>query len=247
MFHFPIALVVLPTLLMLATVLLLWLRRLHRKLPIFFAFLSYESLWAILLLLLTGRHSYARVYWSGDALAMVLGFAVIYELFANALKDYEGVRDLGLMLYKWAAVGLMLLAVISCATASGGEGPSFIIALLTLERGVGIVQCGLFAFLFFFSYCLGLSWRDHAFGFAIGYALFVIADLVVVAARWHAGAVGQRMYFWLTPLSFDVAIVVWFLYALQPEAGASSLVSVPEAQIADWNASMVQFLRRQWG
>lgn len=246
MFHFPIALVIAPTLLMVVTVLLMLRRGLHRKLPVFFAYLSYQCIWAVLLTGFAGRSNYASLYWFGDALSMVLGFAVISELFESVLKEYEGVRDLGLLLYKWAAVGLMVIAVISCASATGGEAPPFIIALLTLERGVRFVQCGLFLFLFFFSACLGLSWRNHAFGFALGYAIFVISDLVIVAARWHAGAVGQRMYFWLTPLSFDVAVIVWFIYALQPEIQDSPLVSVTNRQVADWNATVLQLLRREW-
>ena len=192
-----------------------------------------------------GTESYALAYWAGDILSMALGFGVVHELFASLLKDHPGIRDIGLASYKWAALLFMVLAVISCAMAQ--DRPVNLLAvLLTFERGVRIVQCGLLGCLFLFSYGLGLSWRNHSFGFALGFAAFVTAELVVVAARWHAGEAGRQMYFWLKPLSFDVATVVWAGYAFQdhPEPLPDLPVSAP--QLESWNMGVVELLRRQW-
>ena len=225
---------------------MMWHRKLHRKLPIFFSYLSYQCLWMAVLIPVAETSIYSLAYWLGDAISMALGFAVIYELFASVLEDYEGLRELGLMLYRWAAVVLMFVAVISCATTQGSETQQLLAALLTLERGVRIVQCGLLGFLFLFSYSLGLSWRNYSFGFALGFSIFVIAELVVVAARWHAGAAGRDMYFWLKPLSFDMATIIWAGYVLQREPKTSAALELSGSQMADWNASILQLLQRQW-
>src|SRR5579859_6786979 len=143
-------------------------RKLHRELPVFFSFLIYQCCWAGTLVLVMRKESYALAYWAGDVLSMALGFAVIHELFASMLKNHPGIRDIGLVSYKWAALLLVVLAVASCAMTQDRPVQLLLATLLTFERGVRIVQCGLLGCLFLFSYYLGLSWRNHAFGFALG-------------------------------------------------------------------------------
>jgi len=246
MASFPLVFVIAPTALEAATAAIMWHRKLWRKLPFFFSYLAYQCLWMVMLIPLSGSPRYHVVYWGGDVVSMSLGFAVIYELFANVVGDYEGIRDLGLMLYKWSAVALMFIAVVSVATTPSKEMQQWIDALLALERGVRIVQCGLLGFLFLFFYYLGLSWRKCTFGFALGFAIFVVSELVIVAARWHAGPAGKEMYYWLKPVSFDIATVIWAGYALQREPEQVPAFSIYDSQMASWNASVLQLLRRQW-
>ena len=246
MTSFPTILAIMPTALEAGTAAMMWHRKLHRELPTFFSYLVYQCLWALALFLSLSGKNYVYTYWVGDAVSMALGFAVIYELFAIVLQDYEAIRNLGFLLYKWSAVVLLFVAVISCATTQGSETNQWVAALLTLERGVRIVQCGLLAFLFLFAKYLGLSWRSYAFGVALGFALFVSVELVVTAARWHAGTVGREMYYWLKPLSFDCATLIWAVYVLQREPKTNAQPRFSPSELDNWNLALRQLVQRQW-
>lgn len=247
MLSFPTILIVAPTTLEAGTAAMMWHRKIHNQLPVFFFYLIIQCLW-ILLLLLQPRDSrnYFYIYLFGDLITLGLGFAVIFELFSRVLEDYEGIRRLGFILYKWAAVVLMFIAVITCASTQGSETYALMTGILALERGVCIVQCGLLAFLFLFAKYLGLSWRNYVFGIAIGFAVFISVELIVASSRWHVGPVGREMYMWLKPLSFDVATLIWAGYVLQREPAACSTLSISDSQLASWNASVLQLLGRQW-
>ena len=247
MTSFPTVLIVVPTALEAGTAAMMWHRKLHRELPVFFSYLIFQCLLvAVALPQSPNTAIYFYTYLAGDLIVLALGFAVIFELFAKVLEDYEGIRRLGLMLYKWAAVVLMFGAVVVCATTQGSEVYQVMATVLTLQRGAYIVQCGLLAFLFLFAKYLGLSWRNYVFGIAIGFAIFISVELVVAAARWHVGIVGREMYYWLKPIAFDCATVIWAGYILQREPKSSSQPAFSPSELAQWNASVLQLLQRQW-
>jgi len=225
---------------------MMWHRKLYRELPVFFSYLVYMCVRTIVSRGFMGSPNYFYAYWVGDLVSMALGFAVIYELFASVLQDYEAIRNLGFLLYKWSAVVLLFVAVISCATTQGSETNQWVAALLTLERGVRIVQCGLLAFLFLFARYLGLSWRNYAFGVALGFAVFVSVELVVTAARWHSGTGGQEMYYWLKPLSFDCATMIWAGYVLQREPKTNVRPRLSPSELDNWNLALRYLVQRQW-
>src|SRR5512132_1894613 len=46
--------------------------------------------------------SYFYEYWTAAALSIGISFAVIYEVFAEVFRPFEGLRDLGRVLFRWA-------------------------------------------------------------------------------------------------------------------------------------------------
>src|SRR5437016_4164533 len=108
MLSFPTILIVVPTTLEASTAVMMLRRKIHRELPVFFSYLVFQCLWILLLLFEPqDSSSYLYIYLVGDLTTLGLGFAVICELFAKVLEDYNGIRRLGFLLYKWAAVVLM--------------------------------------------------------------------------------------------------------------------------------------------
>src|SRR5262249_14496624 len=134
----------LPILLQLVTAALMVRRRLHRELPMFFAFILYDSACGVVAWLLLGRlPAYFYFYWIAEAIAAALGFAVIYEVFTNVVRRYQAIYRVGFLLYRWAAVLLLVLAAITAAAAPGMDSARVIEGIIALERGVRIVQAGL--------------------------------------------------------------------------------------------------------
>src|SRR5262249_10422625 len=126
--------------------------------------------------------------WINEALEAMLGFAVIYEVFNIVVKRYQTIHRFGFLLYRWAAVGLLLAATITAANAPGMDSARVIEGIFVLERGVRIVQAGLLLVLFLFASYLGLSWRSNVFGVALGFGIYASAELALVAIRAHVGA-----------------------------------------------------------
>ena len=74
---------------------------------------------------------------------MVLEFAVLYELLVNALKPYSALIDLGKMLFRWAAVFLVLAALLTALATTGSGSNKMVAACELLQRTVRLMQCGL--------------------------------------------------------------------------------------------------------
>ena len=95
-------------------------RKLRSEFPVFFRY-SVICIAAYILSLVPYVFfcpQFFYVYWVLTAITMVFEFGVLYELLVNALKPYSALIDLGKMLFRWAAVFLILAALLTAfATA----------------------------------------------------------------------------------------------------------------------------------
>src|SRR5262249_33502128 len=106
--------------------------------------------------------------WAGNAIMLCFQFCVMYEIFANALKPYSALIDLGRMIFRWAGVFLLLAAVLTGFATNGPESNRIFAAENLMERSVGLMQSGLLLLFFTFERRLGLSWRSRSMAIAIG-------------------------------------------------------------------------------
>src|SRR5947209_5053038 len=73
-------------------------KRLFRELPVFFGYTVFHVVRSICLLAIRQNWSlttYSYAYWSAEVISAMMGFAVIYEVFAKVLDPYAGLRRLG--------------------------------------------------------------------------------------------------------------------------------------------------------
>ena len=220
-------------------------RRLHRELPLFLAFILYDTICGVIAWFM--RHQvpgYFYFYWIFEAVSSALGFAVIYEIFRNVVKRYQTIHRFGFLLYRWAAVLLLVLATITAAVGPGMDSAHIIEGILVLQRGVRIVQAGLLLVLFLFASYLGLSWRSNVFGVALGFGMYATADLVLVAIFAQAGASANEMYVWAKPIVYNLTTFVWIAYLLQRQDKGDTVVSPPKTETAGWNQALIEYLRR---
>ena len=136
-------------------------RKLHRAFPVFFAYIGFQILAFCLLFPMYqwGNSSYAEYfgfYWACAAVNLVLGFMVIYEIFQDVFRPYHTLKDLGSVLFKWAALVMLLVAfVVAASSPTGDQGP-IVQAIITVTRCVRVAQVGLILFLMVFSRYLGV-------------------------------------------------------------------------------------------
>jgi hypothetical protein len=210
----------------------LYWRRLHRTFPLFFAYIVFQVVNFLILFPIyrydSGR-TYFYAYWICGVIGLAIGFKVIHEIFLDVLRPYPNLKDLGTLLFKWAGLVMLLVAiVITAASQSGGDDTVVGQAVIIGQRCVRFIQCGLIFFLLFFSHHLGISKRQFSFGIALGFGSFATVELVGMALI-SGGQIHNPTVSLINTAAYSLSIVTWIGYALlkttSREASAKLLMS----------------------
>ncbi|HSZ02437.1 MAG TPA: hypothetical protein VK788_23270, partial [Terriglobales bacterium] len=167
-------------------------RRLHRTFPVFFAYIVFQVVNFLVLFPIyqwgsgpnaTDRAitAYFDAYWVSAAISVAIGFKVIHEIFLDMLRPYPNLKDLGTLLFKWAALVMLLVAMVVAVASQQGDDEPLVQAVIIMQRSVRFIQCGLILFLLFFSRHMGISRRQLSFGIALGFGSFACVELVGLA------------------------------------------------------------------
>jgi hypothetical protein len=209
--------------------LMLW-RKLHRKFPIFFANIVFHVMsFAILFPIhqYGGYDLYFYSYWVSSMVSLALGFAVIHEVFLDVFRPYHTLKDLGTVLFKWAALVMIFVAIVVAASSPEGQSP-LVQAVATVQRCVKVIQCGLVLFLLFFSKYLGVSWRQHSFGIVLGFGGYASVQLIG-NALYSGEQISSVTLGTAFTAAYLCAVATWLGYALQKaparEANLGSMAS----------------------
>jgi hypothetical protein len=194
-------------------------RKLRGEFPLFFAYAAFQVVSVPAQFVLFHRGVYADyfyAYWVSSALGIGLGLAVLFEIFQHAFRPYAALRGLGSMIFRWAALVLLLVALITALSAPLDQSP-LITAILSLERSIRMMQCGLLILMLFFSPQLGLSWRSHLFGITAGFGGYAGVSLTLVSLRVQLGIPGDTAYSLINSGAYTFAAALWCAYLLAPE------------------------------
>src|SRR5271169_1449698 len=185
----------------------LFRRGLYREYPYFFNYTILQVL--SIAFLLSVQHSpylYFYGYWVSAAISVVISFAVLQEIFKDAFRPYEALRDLSVILFRWSLLVLVLVGGMWAITTIHADGrqpmPSMI---LLADRSVRLMQCGLVFFLLLFSEYLGISRRHVLFGIALGFGLFASVNMLVATGMSHPSIVHTSVLRRINCAAYDVA------------------------------------------
>jgi hypothetical protein len=208
----------------------------HRQFKFFFAYIATQIL--TFALIFPVRHDYAVSFylsWFSTAISVALGFKVIHEAFLDAFRPFHTLRDLGTVLFKWAGLVMLLVAgVVSVSTNSSDTVP-WVQAILTAQRCVRIIQVGMVLFLLFFAHYLGVSWRRHSFGIALGFGLFAVVELSLVAS-WVGEHMSIRSMELVNMVAYNCTLLIWLGYTLVRVPAREAPVSLLRPQ--RWEQSL---------
>lgn len=194
---------------------MLW-RRLHRTFPVFFAYVVFQVLNFLILFPIykfASTTAYFYAYWISMGVSMAIGFKVIHEVFLDVFRPYHTLKDLGTVLFKWAALVMLLVAVVVTASSSGSPDSPLVQAVIIGQRCLRVMQCGLILFLLVFSRYLGVSWRQHSFGIALGLGGFATVDLVGMAL-FSGGQLRPHTVSLINTTAYSFAIFTWIGYTV---------------------------------
>ncbi len=216
----------------------------HRKSREQFPFFFYYTLFQILsssglffVFHFSSKAVYFYTYWACAAVTVVLSFCVIREIFENAFRPFAALRDLASILFRWAAVVLLMVAVVMAMTSSSSNSARITLGILTVERGVLLIQGGLLLFLLMYSSRLGMGWKHQGFGIALGFGFFAATHLILNSLRVQRGSQWHPTYNLLLSLCYNIAVLTWAAYIFSPEPARVTEAAqyAPKPILQRWN------------
>ncbi len=221
--------------------------KLARQFPFFFAYTVYEiASNAVLFGLFRGRFgkSYFYTFWICRALSILMSFGALHEVFTYALRSYTGLRDLGMMMFRWAALLLLLISGVMAGSSASSQLASLTKTLVNLELSMGVMQFGLLMFMFICASSLGLSWRTPAFGIALGFGISAASQMLVGSLKAHLWKGWDVSLNLMGSAAYDVSVALWLGYMLMP-ATQKTLSRVVYQPVFDrWNQAAMLVLNQ---
>jgi hypothetical protein len=187
---------------------------------------------------------YFYVYWAFTPITMAFEFAILYELLVNALKPYAALIDLGKMLFRWAAVFLVLAALLTAFATAGSGNNKIVAASELLQRTVRLMQCGLLLLFFGLEKRLGLTWRTHSMSIALGLGIYAAVDLssTYLIDRIPAMTGAFQIF---TQFVYLGAAFLWAVSLARPEPARNNVLESPSRLIFQrWNEALISYSAR---
>jgi len=218
----------------------LFRRGLYKDHPYFFNYTIFQVLSVTFLLVVQRSVSlyplYFYGYWVSAAIGIVISFAVLQEIFKEAFRPYEALRDLSIILFRWSALVLLLMGGMWAITTihSDGREPMMTVILLA-ERSVRLMQCGLVFFLLLFSEYLGISRRHVLFGIALGFGLYASVNMLVATGMSHPSILHASVLRRINCAAYDLATLIWLGYSLLAPSRSTALAAI---RSPEWNSAL---------
>lgn len=229
-----------PALMFTAITVVMVRRNLRKDFPFFFSYALFQVITFVVQMVVYHKFpsQYFYAYWSMATISVLLGLAVIYELFAEVFRPFEGLRDLGAVLFRWAAAVLVVAAALMTMASSGANGSWVLNSIVSLERSVRVMQCGLVLLMILCAPYLGLLWRHRVFGIAAGFGILAAIDLFAVAILGHLGRFEAGTFYTLSRMgAYNFAVLLWTAYLLRPEPARQPALQLAPSERWDFALS----------
>ncbi len=213
-------------------------RQLHREFPAFFNYVLFQIISFPIEYTLFGRNSYYYVSWILTALSIAISFAVLLEIFKDAFRPYEALRDLSIILFRWCALVVLLVSAMWAMTSwHGNQIDNLGATIFLVDRSIRMMQCGLVFFMLLFSEYLHISRRNAVFGISIGFGFYASVKMLVLTAANHQTLLTKHELGRISSLSYLVAMLIWLVYAVMP-AKARVLARQPALASEKWDSAL---------
>ena len=229
--------------LQLAVLLCMYRRRIQSHYPAFFYYIVVQVLSDPFLTLARNNHwdySYYFGYWITECFSVGLSFFVLQEVFKDAFRPFEALRDLSVILFRWAVLVLLLVTGMSALSVSGATTrhlDDLTKGIMLVDRNVQILLCGLVFFLLMFSEYLGISRRHVMFGVAVGFGFFSSIHMLVTMAVEHRTVLHRNTLTAINTGAYLIACLIWLAYIANPKTLLAGQ-TVSEAKSKDWNEAL---------
>ena len=233
-----------PLALQCAIAVAMYLRGLIRQYPCFFIYTVLLPCRDFVLLFLPyAKHSYSRVYWWGEAGAVLLSLGVILEIIWHFTQPYPFLRAVFRVV--WIVAVLALIAAIAIWFWSNGpSGEDLVLEqIILLQRSARFLQvCVLIVAVALMSR-LGLTWQRYSLGIAVGFGIYAALDLTLLELRGSLHDITDTTFVLLRSSAYNLAVIVWGLYFLR-RPKVEVVDGLPLTDLANWNETLSQHVEK---
>lgn len=221
----------------------LLVRRVWKSFPVFTTYALFNLLsgvWAFFIYSHTQLYVYSYVV--SHAISVVLGVAVLYEVFQQLFSSQPALRNLARYLLCLTVVLLFAFGIAVIYTHV--PGLKYVrVAISVSEEAARALEVGLLIFLFICSGTFGLHWRQPVFGIAVGLGLYTTVQLVTVMLLGHIISSLSGIITIAGPLAFNLSLITWIGYLALSERAASH--ELPErSQLEQWNRAVMELIHQ---
>jgi len=185
--------------------------KLWARYPVFYAYILF--VWLQSLLRFSIFHSrpqyYSAVYWITEWLGVLVGCAVVFEIYRVGLAAYPGTARMARNL-----LGFIFVLASTKALVGTWNDPRWwlISTTMDLEQALRIVQAlavaALIVLFFFYSIPFGRNLR----GVLLGYGFFIVESVIWLTLVPLAGAKFHQFWYQLHPASYFAILGVWLAH-----------------------------------
>jgi hypothetical protein len=225
--------------------LVLFAKKAWSRFPFFFAYSAFTFASTCLLYqVISLRAVYFYTYWTCEGVSLLLGFAVVCEIFRTLLFSFSALRRIATFVFSAAIIVLLVLAVVVVYAQASSERNPLVAGILVAEEAFRMVELGLLMILFLFSTAFGLNWKQSVFGITLGLGFFTAVELVAVTVRTHLGVTAAPWFGLARAIAFNLSLFIWLGYLLAPEKVSSSAEVPKQAQLEQWNQAVMELISR---
>lgn len=219
-------------------------RKLVGSFPVFFSYTLVIVSREFILLFLNIGVPYFLIYWWGEALAILLGLAVIFEVLVHILPKSPSLRIvLNSVLIFGAIAAVEALLILVSAKPYGGSVP-LVEVILIGERSVRFLQSSLLIVVIAVMSRLGLSWHQNSVGIAAGFGIYSALALVGFEFGGHLHVISRPTLALVNSAAYNLAAVIWAFYILRP-VKMTPVEHLPQADLTEWNSAVTDYVN-QW-
>jgi hypothetical protein len=197
--------------------LLLFIRRTYREFPIFFGFAAVSV--AATVVLWGARKNltvYSEIFWTNEALGVVLAFLVLNEALRSVFRNFLGMRWFR-RLFPGIGVLLICAAVLRIIILPRPAFSLLTTTIIGLEIAIGFLQFGIFSLFLILMRLFHLRWGQHAAGIVFGFGVSAAGSLVAFLLRSEFGTKFDPVIRIAPTVAYIIGVAIWLATFIKAE------------------------------
>jgi hypothetical protein len=179
---------------------------------------------------------FATSSWVSGVMEYALMLLIIYGVFREAMKPFEGLHKAGKIVFRWVS-GVSVALVFGMSLTSHAASDTFVKTITgQVQQGVSVLTLCLLLFVCLATRYLGLTYRSHIFGASLGLGIWAMVSLVETA--WYSTSGAQGLYssvYVFSSFGSLAALVTWGTYFAMPEPERKMVLLPTTSPYFLWN------------
>jgi hypothetical protein len=220
-------------------------RKLLLTLPFFFSYiLSMLCRDIVLVFINYPGNLYARIYWYGEVVTVLLALAVIFETARYVFPQYSGLKLVLKVARALGAIGALVAILMMFVAEVTPEGDHVFNVIILAERSVKFVEVIWLILVITVISHYGSSWRQCSVGIVAGLGVHAALTLAVFELRTHANFVSDTTFVLCNLAAYNAAAMIWTFFFLGKWRSLPA-AHLPEANLSEWNDAVTAYTQ-QW-